>query len=103
MPICSTFLAGLALLQAPVWPETKAERTQFKETSTYADVVRFLHDLQRCGAPVSIKWMGNSTENRPMPLVIASRPLVATPAQAKASGKPIIYIQANIHAGEVEE
>jgi hypothetical protein len=34
--------------------------------------------------------------------VIASRPLVSTPAQAKALGRPIVYVQANIHAGEIE-
>lgn len=37
-----------------------------------------------------------------MPLVIAARPMVASPADARRSGKPIIYIQGNIHAGEVE-
>jgi hypothetical protein len=102
MALLSSILAGIALLQAPVWPQTRAERSQFKETSTYSDVVEFLHGLQKAGAPISIKWMGESTEGRPMPMVIASRPLVTTPAQAKASGKPIVYIQANIHAGEVE-
>jgi len=34
--------------------------------------------------------------------VIASRPLVRTPAEARATGKPIVYVQGNIHAGEVE-
>jgi hypothetical protein len=34
--------------------------------------------------------------------VIASRPLVATPEAARALGRPIVYVQANIHAGEVE-
>jgi hypothetical protein len=102
MPCIGSLLVGLALLQTPAWPQTRAEKTQFKETSTYADVVMFLDDLQRAGAPISVKWMGSSTEGNLMPLVIASRPLVTTPSQAKASGKPIVYIQANIHAGEVE-
>jgi hypothetical protein len=34
--------------------------------------------------------------------VVAARPLVRTPAEALRSGKPIVYLQANIHAGEVE-
>ncbi|MBC8065578.1 MAG: hypothetical protein H7Y17_12155 [Chlorobia bacterium] len=102
MPVLSVVFAGIALLQSPAWPQTRAERSQFKETSTYADVANFLQDLQRVSAPITLQWMGKSTEGRQMPLVIASRPLVSTPAQAKASGKPIIYIQANIHAGEVE-
>ena len=99
--LLSSIVAGIAICQSP-WPQTRAERSQFKETSTYADVVKFIEDLQRVGAPISVKWMGKSTEGRQIPLIIASRPLVSTPAQAQASGKPIIYIQANIHAGEVE-
>lgn len=97
-----SLLAGGVFLQSPSWPLTRAERSQFKETSTYADVVGFLQDLQKAGAPITVKWMGKTTEGREMPLVIASRPLVTSVGQAKASGKPIIYIQANIHAGEVE-
>jgi hypothetical protein len=34
--------------------------------------------------------------------VIASRPLVSTPSEAKRLGRPIVYVQGNIHAGEVE-
>ena len=33
---------------------------------------------------------------------MVSRPLVRTPAEARRSGKPIVYVQANIHGGEVE-
>jgi len=84
------------------WPQTRAERTQFAETSHYSDVVDFLRGLQRHGAPMTLQWMGQSVEGKPIPLVIASRPLVTTPMEAKATGKPIVYIQANIHAGEVE-
>ncbi len=102
MALLSSLVVGLTLLQAPAWPQTRAERTQFRETSTYDDVMSFLHELQKAGAPITLKWMGESTEGKPMPLVIASRPLATSPAQAKASGKPIIYIQANIHGGEVE-
>jgi hypothetical protein len=34
--------------------------------------------------------------------VIASRPQVSNPADAKRLGRPIVYVQGNIHAGEVE-
>src|SRR5205085_9531562 len=37
-----------------------------------------------------------------LPYVIASRQLVATPAEARRLNRPVAYIQANIHAGEVE-
>ncbi len=84
------------------WPQTRAERTDYAETSHYEDVIAFLQALQRKGTPISVEYIGTSKAGRRMPLVIAARPMVATPDEAKRSGKPIIYIQANIHAGEVE-
>lgn len=92
----------LAPIQTPDWPVTRAERSNYGETSHYEDVVAFVQALQAKGAPVSLTWMGESAEGKKMPLVIASRPFMSTPEQARRSGKPIIYIQANIHAGEVE-
>lgn len=97
-------LLVLSIGFAPIadWPLTRAERTQYKETSHYSDVIRFVQTLQERGAPVTLSYTGTSTKGSPMPLVICSRPLVHTAAEARRTGKPIIYIQANIHAGEVE-
>lgn len=98
---------GLALMllspaQTSDWPQTRAEKTNYAETSHYEDVVAFIKALQAKGAPISLQWMGESAEGKKMPLVIASRPYMSTPEEARRSGKPIIYIEANIHAGEVE-
>jgi hypothetical protein len=46
--------------------------------------------------------MGKTSEGRDIPFVVASRPLVRTAAEAKGLGRPVVYVQANIHAGEVE-
>ena len=81
---------------------TRAERTAYRETSSYADVVAFLDSLRCRGAGIRLDTLGVSAEGRAIPLVIASRPLVSDPAAARSSGKPVIYLQANIHAGEVE-
>ena len=83
-------------------PRTRAERTNYTETSHYADVVAFIDSLRRLGAPIAVGSIGTTTENRTLPYVIASRPLVSTPAAARATGRPIVYVQGNIHAGEVE-
>jgi len=83
-------------------PRTRAERTNYLETSTYADVVQFLDSLQKAGLPVSIGVLGRSTEGREIPFAIASRPLVHSAEEARRLGRPIVYVQANIHAGEVE-
>ncbi|MFI5387789.1 MAG: M14 family metallopeptidase [Fimbriimonadales bacterium] len=94
---------GLAAMitQTPDWPLTRAEKTDYKETSHYEDVVAFVQALQAKGAPITLEWMGTSANGKKMPLVVASRPKM-TPEEARASGRPVIYIEANIHAGEVE-
>ena len=92
----SRLVAGAAL------PRTRAERTAFRETSTHADVVAFLDSLRAAGASIAIGSMGTTTEGRTIPYVIASRPLVRTPEDARRSGRPVVYVQGNIHAGEVE-
>jgi hypothetical protein len=84
------------------WPQTRAERTDYRETSHYEDVIHFLEDLQAKGTPILVEYMGISTQGRKIPLVIAARPAVAGPAEARLTGKPVVYVQANIHAGEVE-
>lgn len=83
-------------------PRTRAERTDYLETSHYADVVAFLDSLKALRAPLAFGSIGRTFEGREIPYVIASRPLVHTPAEAKATGRPIVYVQGNIHAGEVE-
>lgn len=82
--------------------KTVPEASNFEKTSSYEEVMEFLRDLERLGAPIRIEFSGNSPKGRPIPLVIASRPLVSTPEEAIRLQRPIVYIQANIHAGEVE-
>jgi len=64
--------------------------------------VAFLDSLRRAGAPVSVGTIGTTSEGRAIPYAIAARPPVATPDDARRSGRPIVYVQGNIHAGEVE-
>jgi hypothetical protein len=42
------------------------------------------------------------TSGRRVPYVLASRPAITGAAEAHRSGKPVVYVQGNIHAGEVE-
>ena len=84
------------------YPRTRPELTNYRETSHYSDVRSFLDSLQKLRAPLVFGSIGKTNEGREIPFVIASRPLVSTPSEAKALGRPIVYVQANIHAGEVE-
>ena len=83
-------------------PTTRAERTSYAETSSYEDVVAFLRALTDQGAPIHVASMGKTSEGRDIPYVVVSRPLVRTASEAKRLGRPVVYVQANIHAGEVE-
>jgi hypothetical protein len=72
------------MLQQPL-PQTRAERTRYAETSHYDDVIAFLEALK-----LPIVWMATSDQGRKVPLVTLGK------------GKLKVYIQANIHGGEVE-
>jgi hypothetical protein len=109
-PRLGAFFWLLALAAAPTAcppvrlsaQQTRPERTAGAETSTYADVLGFLDSLERAGADVRIGTLGTSPEGRPIPWVLAARPMVDNPPDAQRTGKPIIYLQGNIHSGEVE-
>ncbi len=96
-------LAVLACLPSALpAQQTTAERTGYAETSSHADVMAFIDSLQRLGAGIRVGRLGSSPQGRTLPYIIAARPLVDGPARAARSGKPVIFLQANIHAGEVE-
>jgi Zinc carboxypeptidase len=82
--------------------KSRAELTNYEETSRYDDVLRFFDELQKQSPLVRMETFGHSVEGRALPLVILSDPPVSQPRDARASGKPIVFVFANIHAGEVE-
>lgn len=82
--------------------KSRPEITNFEETSRYDDVLRFFAELQRRSTLVRIETFGHSEEGRGLPLVILADPPISNPRDARASGKPVIFVFANIHAGEVE-
>ncbi|MCD6332532.1 MAG: M14 family metallopeptidase [Bacteroidales bacterium] len=81
---------------------TRAEKSQYTETSLSRDVREFVNTLDRLSDLVSVETTGTSKGGNPLQLVILARPGISTPDEAHASGKPVVYIEANIHAGEVE-
>ncbi len=83
-------------------PRTRAERTQYRETSSRADVVAFLDSLQRAGLPLALGTLGATASGHDIPIAIASRPMVRTPGEARRLGRPVVMVQGNIHGGEVE-
>ncbi len=83
-------------------PRTRAETSDYVETSRYDDVTAFIAALQRASPLVRVEAFGRSHTGRDLPLLILADPPVSSPGEARASGKPVVFIMANIHAGEVE-
>ena len=54
-------------------PQTRAERSGFTQTSTYADVIAFIDSI-KASPHLHVTTMGRSTRGRDIPLLIASRP-----------------------------
>ncbi|MFM2223085.1 MAG: hypothetical protein RLZZ78_1342 [Armatimonadota bacterium] len=83
--------------------QTRAEATNYAETSTYADVTSLCDALVRQYPHVKRTTLCRSTEGRDVPLLIVSKPGFTNGTQAHANDDHlVVYIQANIHAGEVE-
>jgi hypothetical protein len=81
---------------------TMAERSEYKATSRYADVMAFVTALQRLDPELRVETFATTSEGRALPLVIAGPTGVSNPESARATGLPIVFILANIHGGEVE-
>lgn len=81
---------------------TKAEKSDFKSTADYQDVMSFINTLQHSSSSIRTEKIGKTTEGRDIPLLIIGDPLPKSPADLKKDNRIVVYIQANIHAGEVE-
>jgi hypothetical protein len=89
---------GLGVCPAARAQVTRAEKTGFTETSHYDDVVDFVRQIR---PRRELGTLGKTTEGREIPYIILSR-VATSPADAHTRGIPVVYVQANIHAGEVE-
>src|SRR2546428_2317872 len=83
--------------------KTTPEATDFKSTSSYDNVVKFMKTVDEASPIVFYTTYGTTSEGRAMPLAVVGTGLTdAGPASVKGSGKLRVHIQGNIHAGEVE-
>ncbi len=83
-------------------PLTRAESSDYSATSRYADVMTFIHDLQRQSSLLRVETLGISPEGKPIPLLVIGDPVPSSPADLARDERSVVYFQANIHAGEVE-
>jgi hypothetical protein len=105
LPVLIVFLIasfGVQSQQSTDPFKTRAERTNFTETTRYDEIIAFIGEVQKRTHFVTVEYFGQTSEGRKQPLVIFSKPAVREPREARALGKPIVFVMANIHAGEVE-
>jgi hypothetical protein len=92
-------LVGLAVVSACVSSPrprpslvTTAEQSGFVRTGRHDEVIRLCHEFARAYAEVTCLELGRTGQDRPIvALVLARRPTL-----------PVVYVQAGIHAGEIE-
>ncbi len=83
-------------------PLTKAEATDYKSTSRLSDVMDFIKELQLRSPLIRVEKLCVTAEGREVPIMIIGNPVPAGPDSLRGDARGVIYIQANIHAGEVE-
>jgi hypothetical protein len=82
--------------------KTRAEKSGYRETSRYQDVVEFMEAVgQAAPKLVHLTTFGYTNEGRALPLAVVGAP-DASPDAVRKTGKLRVYIQGNIHGGEVE-
>jgi hypothetical protein len=80
---------------------TRPELSDYAETSRYDEVIAYMKQMAAANPQIHLTTYGYTYEGRPLPLAVIGAP-GASPAQVLATNKTRVYIQGNIHAGEVE-
>jgi dipeptidyl-peptidase-4 len=107
MQINYFILTGLMMMMITVHGQDKlltvAEKTNFESTSKNEDIIAFIDQLKSTSKNISTEKIFTSAEGYEVPLIIIADPLpVIKDNKYVKDGRTVVYIQANIHAGEVE-
>lgn len=97
--------AGTACAAVPATSTwiTPAEAAHFRTTPDYAATLAYLQRLARAAPDrIRLETFGTTPEGRPMTVVVASGSGTFTPQAARAAHRPVVLLQAGIHAGEIE-
>jgi hypothetical protein len=81
---------------------TPTEKADFVTTPDYAETMSWLKKLSDASPLLSMTSIGKSPEGRDIFMIIASADKITTAAALKNSAKPLLLVQAGIHAGEID-
>jgi murein tripeptide amidase MpaA len=91
-----------SLVYGQVHLQTIAEKSEFKSTANYHDVVSYIEILKKSSPYIRTETIATSFEGRDILLLVIGNPLPKSPKDLINDKRIVVYIQANIHAGEVE-
>ena len=97
----ASFRAGTAQEVGEARLLTRAERTGFRETTRYEEVMTLVREMADRSPGMFLTTFGYTFEGRPLPLVVVGDLPDPEPASVRGSGKTRVYLQGGIHAGEI--
>ena len=80
---------------------TRAERTGYQETTRYDEVVEFIDRAAGLSDEIHVTSFGTTVEGRALPLVVVGDVPDARPTSVRGGEGIRVWLQANIHGGEV--
>ncbi|MEX2529944.1 MAG: M14 family zinc carboxypeptidase [Gemmatimonadota bacterium] len=87
------------------WPEQLRivpERTDYDRTTSTLELHEYLSELKWASENIFVTDLFVSPLRRVSPVAILADPIVRSPAEARASGKPVVFLIGNIHPPESE-
>ena len=99
--VCFNLLL-INFLNAQSGLKTVAELSDYESTSQYADVINFIKQLEKSSKFVRTETIAVTEEGREIPMMVIGNPLPKFPKDLANDKRIVVYIQGNIHAGEVE-
>ena len=82
--------------------QTVAERSGYRETAHGAQVDELCRSLAKSSRLIHLTAIGKTNEGRAITTMVVADPPVTSPAEASRSGKLVVLLFGNIHAGEVD-
>ncbi|HEX6088421.1 MAG TPA: M14 family metallopeptidase [Thermoanaerobaculia bacterium] len=81
---------------------TPSEVSGLTTTPRYDETVAYLNRLVKASPQLKMVSLGKSAEGRDVWMVIASKERAFTPEALRKTGKPLVFAQGGIHAGEID-
>jgi hypothetical protein len=81
---------------------TPAEKSDFVTTPSYDETVAWLRRLTAAAPQLRLVSLGRSGEGRELWMVVATAEGAGTAEELRRNGRPTLFAQAGIHAGEID-